>query len=259
MDLLEDMRRDDHDLVPGQPADHFTHLVFLIGIEPIGRLVQDQHQRIVQDRLGQTDTTFETLGQGLDGLLGHTLQVHRRDHVLHTGIALGSTEAAHFGNEAQESGHAHVFIARRALGEVANQALRLERILGHIPTADPHRTRARRDKAGNHFHRGRFAGAVGAEKAQHLPRAHRETELANGFDPSEVLAELGDFDHADSPDTAVGKARRTIAALRGPGNRLAVAAPGASVSISLLRGARASIVPLAATKPAYPQLASLGE
>ena len=61
-----------HDrLVRRERVDERAHLVFLVGIETVGRLVEDQHRRIVQQRLGQTDAALEALGEGLDRLLQH--------------------------------------------------------------------------------------------------------------------------------------------------------------------------------------------
>ncbi len=44
---------------------------FWFGVEAVGGLVEDQHRRVVEDRLRQADAAPETLGQRLDGLLEH--------------------------------------------------------------------------------------------------------------------------------------------------------------------------------------------
>ena len=44
---------------------------FWFGIEAVGGLIEDQHRRIVHDRLRQADAAPEALRQGLDGLLEH--------------------------------------------------------------------------------------------------------------------------------------------------------------------------------------------
>ena len=51
--------------------DQLAHLVLLVGIEAVGRLVHDQHLRIVQDRLREADAALEAFGEGLDGLVEH--------------------------------------------------------------------------------------------------------------------------------------------------------------------------------------------
>ena len=45
LDLFEQMGRDDDRLVRPHLVDDLAHLVFLVGVEPVGRLVEDQHLR----------------------------------------------------------------------------------------------------------------------------------------------------------------------------------------------------------------------
>ena len=48
--------------------------MLLIGIETVGRLVENQYQRIVEQGLRQTDATLEALRQGLDRLFEDALR-----------------------------------------------------------------------------------------------------------------------------------------------------------------------------------------
>ena len=61
--FFENVRGDHDDLVRRHVADQFPHLVLLVRIQAVGGLVQDQHRRVVQDGLGQSDAALETLGQ----------------------------------------------------------------------------------------------------------------------------------------------------------------------------------------------------
>ena len=56
-------------------VDQLAHLVLLVGIEAVGRLVHDQHLRVVQDRLGDGDAPLEALRQRLDPLLQHRVEL----------------------------------------------------------------------------------------------------------------------------------------------------------------------------------------
>ena len=69
LDLFEDVGRDDDRLVRRHRRDQRAHLVLLVRVEPVGRLVQDQHLGIVQQRLSQADAALEALGQRLDRLV----------------------------------------------------------------------------------------------------------------------------------------------------------------------------------------------
>ncbi len=59
-----------------------AHLVLLIGIETVGGLVEDQHLRIVQQRLGQADAALEALRERFDRLFEHAAQLQPLDHVV---------------------------------------------------------------------------------------------------------------------------------------------------------------------------------
>ena len=85
VDLLEDVRRDHDDLVLRDVADELAHLVLLVRIEPVGRLVENQHRRIVQDRLREADAAAKALGQRLDHLVQHTLEPEPCDDVVEPG------------------------------------------------------------------------------------------------------------------------------------------------------------------------------
>ena len=59
--FLEDMGGDDDRLVPCHLLDEQADLMLLVGIETIGRLIHDEHVRIMQDRLRQADAPLEAL------------------------------------------------------------------------------------------------------------------------------------------------------------------------------------------------------
>jgi hypothetical protein len=47
LDLFEDMRRDNDAFVFGHFTDKLPHLMFLIGVEAVGRLVEDEYFGVV--------------------------------------------------------------------------------------------------------------------------------------------------------------------------------------------------------------------
>src|ERR1051325_8285441 len=62
LDLLQEMRRDDDRLMWAQLANDAAHLIFLVRVEPVGRLIEDQHGRIVQQGLRDPDRSEERRG-----------------------------------------------------------------------------------------------------------------------------------------------------------------------------------------------------
>ena len=107
VDLFEDVRRDHDDLVARHRVDQRAHFVLLVRIEAVGRLVEDQHRGIVQDRLREADAALEALRQRVDRLFEHALQMQPRDRrrrgARWRALAL---EPAHVGDEFEELAHA---------------------------------------------------------------------------------------------------------------------------------------------------------
>ena len=198
-DLFEDMGGNDHDLVAGQALDELAHLMLLVGVEAIGRLVEDQHTRIMQNRLSQADAALEALGQRLDALLQHRLQFHLLHRVLDAQRFLGTAKTAHLGDEGKETTHAHVAVARRAFREVADLPLGLECLRLDIATQDARRAGSRREKPREHLHGGGFTGPVGAEKAQHFPWLDTERQIIDCRVLRETLGQVSYLDHGLSP------------------------------------------------------------
>ena len=64
-------------------ADQLAHLVLLVGVEAVGGLVEDQHFRVVENRLGEADAALEAFGKCLDGLIDHRTQAHELDCTIH--------------------------------------------------------------------------------------------------------------------------------------------------------------------------------
>ena len=140
LDLLEQMGRDHDRLVGPHRGDDLAHLVFLVGVEPVGRLVEDQHLRIVQQRLRDPDAAPVALRQGLDRLVQNFGDVDHLDHPADAQLGFAAGKAADSGDEAEKLGGRHVGIGGRALGQVADAALGRDRLLGDVVAADDCRT-----------------------------------------------------------------------------------------------------------------------
>ena len=97
--------------------------MLLIGVEPVGRLVQNQDLRIVNQRLCQTDTAAKTLGQGFDDLPNHRRKSKPVDDDGAANTPPLAGEAAHVGDEIQELGHGHFAVAGSAFREITHAGL----------------------------------------------------------------------------------------------------------------------------------------
>ena len=122
--------------------------------------------------------------------------------------ALVPVHAAHLGGELEELEHGHVAVDRRVLGQVADALAHLERIVEHVVSGDHRPARRRRQEAGEDLHRGRLAGAVRAQEAEHLAAPHVERNLVDGSGMSVVFGEAFDLNHQVRHGGALSVGRR---------------------------------------------------
>ena len=91
------------------------------------------------------------------------------------------------GDEVEQRRGRHVAIGGRALGQIADPPADLDRVLREVDAADLDAAGVGRQIAGDHPHRGRLAGAVGAEKAQDLAARDVEGDAVDRGDRAEAL------------------------------------------------------------------------
>ena len=142
--------------------------MLLIWIESVRGFVQDEHIRIVNDRLGKTGAMTKTFRKGIHALIQDRLQkahLHDPRHRLLAGV---STQPAQFRAETQKTSHRHIAIHRRVFRQVTNHPLRRDGIGCHVKTADGYFAIRRRNEPGDHSHAGGFPRAIRSEEPEHL-------------------------------------------------------------------------------------------
>ena len=169
--------------------------MLLVGVEAVGRLVEDQHFRIVQDRLREPDPAPVPFRQRVDALIEHRFQVQQADDLVETASALIACQPANVGDELEESQRSHFRIARRTFGQVADPALGFAARGLDVETANGRGARGRGQEARDDAHRRRLAGAVGAQETEHLAGPHAEAQLVHGPEPTVLLSQLLTVDH----------------------------------------------------------------
>ncbi|KAF0117579.1 MAG: Uncharacterized protein FD149_1082 [Rhodospirillaceae bacterium] len=193
--LFENMGGNDDGLVRRHVADQAAHVMFLVGIKAVGRLVENQYVRVVQQGLGQTHPSFEALGQGVDGLGEDIPQGHPLHHRGDSPRLFRPRIATHLGDEGQEPLGRHVAIGRRSFGQVAESGLGREWLGDDVKSADPGRAGGGGEKARHHFHGGGFAGPVGTKEGQNLSPLHRQADAIGGHQRAEFPAHSVKDDH----------------------------------------------------------------
>src|SRR6266581_4615138 len=113
LDLLEDVRRENDRLGLAHAADERAHLVLLVRIEPVGGLIEDQHLGIVDQGLGEAGAVAKALGERIDRLPEHALQVAQLDHASYRAPASLAAQTAHRGGELEEGQNRHLGVGRR--------------------------------------------------------------------------------------------------------------------------------------------------
>src|SRR5262249_44919283 len=121
LDLGEDVRREDHGApalaaaLARQTRDQSADLADLDRIEADGRLVEDQHGRVVHDRLRQADALPIALGEIADDSPPRLDQPAALDRAIDGRGALGARHVLDAGDVAEIALDAHLGIERGRL------------------------------------------------------------------------------------------------------------------------------------------------
>ena len=168
--------------------------MLLVRVQAIGRFIQHQNGRVMQQRLRQTDAALETFGECLNRLQAHTFQLRHRHGACHAFIGLGAAKTANARDEMQKPCDGHFGIGGRAFRQIAKRAFGRDGRFNHILAANARRAGAGCDETRQHFHGGGFAGAIGAKEAHHFPAIHRKGHIVNSGEGAKALGQALDFD-----------------------------------------------------------------
>ena len=189
------MRREDDRFLLAHAADELAGFVFLVGVQAVGRFVEHEDVRVVQNRLRQAGAVLVTLGEGVGALVDDRLQEAHLDGAIHGLLARLAAQAAQFRAEAEKAVHRHVRVGGRVLGQVADEFLGRDGILQHVMAADGDAAGRGRDEAREHAHGGGLARAVGPEEAEDLAPFERERDPGHGPFRAEMFFQVFDFYH----------------------------------------------------------------
>ena len=132
-------------------------------------------------------------GSARTSSIGGVLETEARRACASRALAdLASLQVVDAAVEADVLADGEVFVEREALAHVADVAL--DRFARRVATSCPAtvaRPRRRRQQAGQHPDRRRLAGAVRAEKAEHLAGAHVEGDAVDGGEAAERARQIG--------------------------------------------------------------------
>ena len=150
------------------------------GIETAGRLVQNQDVGVVDDGLRDAHALPVALRQFTDQLGPHVSERAALDHLVGAPFDIRAGNAFELADEREVLDHLHLGIHGRSFGQIADALLHLLRILQYIEAGDRGLAGRRREKAGEHAHRGRLPGAVRAKETYDLALFHLEGDVVYG-------------------------------------------------------------------------------
>ena len=158
-----------------QAADHLAHLADAGGVEPVGRLVEDQQRGVLEQRGGDGEPLLHAERVGLVALPVAAGEPDRLDRLVDPRVR----DADRPGEQPQVLPAGEVGGELGRLHDRADPAHHLGQGVGHRAAEQRHLAPGGRGQAEQHPDRGGLAGAVGAEEPVHLARAHREVQVGD--------------------------------------------------------------------------------
>ena len=180
---------------PARPRIRLARLDDLFRVEPGGRLVEDQHLGVVNQRLREADALPVAFRQLRAVLRRHVVDVralhHGRDPVLLflRGHALDARD------EVQVLPDGHVRIQGRRFRQVAGAPLGLDRVSEDVVAGDRRPTVGWRHVAGQDPHRGGLARPVRTQEPENLSAFDSEADVVHGRDPAVAFGDVFDLNH----------------------------------------------------------------
>ncbi len=234
--------------LPAQALHQVEHLLLVADVERGGRLVEEQHRRILGHRPGQHHPLPLPSGQGPErpvGQQGGVQALEGGQGEPAVGCAL-RRPVAQVGDAPQQ----HVLRGRHPAGE--NRVLGYQR---HQAGGPPARQGGEGmtpyldltlggDRAGQGPQQRRLAGAVGAHQRHPLPRPHRQVHPGDGHQPV-----VGDLD-PPAADAVHGphpcRLDRSTIAKKGPPTKAVITPMGSSAGERIERAPRSASIRKAA-------------
>ena len=183
----------------GFGAGHFAnggaYLMFLVRVEPVGRLIHNQNIRVMHDGLGKPHAAAKPFRQCVDWLVQHAVQFRHVNRPVRRASGGGFVQPANSGHEIQELARRHIGPGRSPFGQISHGLLGTQRLKANVDAVNQRRAGGWAQITGNHFHAGGFAGPIRPQKAQHLPAFHRKTDIVYGAEIAEIFGQVQYINH----------------------------------------------------------------
>ncbi len=183
----------------GEPAaeqvvENLPELSARDGVDPGGRLVEQQQLGLVNERAAQMQLLLHAARELRRATFAEGREAAPRQKLRLARLARTGRHAVEVGEEVQVLGDREGSVESEALRDVADARAQTLRFPGHV--APEHRGAAARgfQQRGQDLQQGRLAGAVGADEAEHLAWTYLEVDAVDGDELPEASGELTGLD-----------------------------------------------------------------
>ena len=136
---------------------------------------------------GEPDPLAKALGELPDGAMVDLLDSRRGDRLVQAAPESRPPHRPQAAHEVQVFGDQHLVVQRVVLRQVSDPLLGRPPGLGQGRAIQPDGPGIGLEVLGDHAHGGGLPGAVGPEKADHLPAIHGERHIIHGWNAVEAL------------------------------------------------------------------------
>jgi hypothetical protein len=185
--LAEQVARDeDRPALAREGPQEFAHPADAFGVEPVGRLVKDQHARVADHRGGDAESLPHTERVPAKPPSGRRVEPHHVEHLVRALVGIAASGA----HDAQVVSAGTALVRARCLEHRADGVERALQV-GVSGAAHGGRATRRCDEVQHHAQRGGLAGAVGSEEAGHPAGGNREGQVVDRSDLGIDLGQVG--------------------------------------------------------------------
>jgi hypothetical protein len=192
------VRAENDRVIAAEALDESTRFVLLLHVQAGGRLVEDQHIRVVQQRLGKAYALPVPFRELRAMAVAHVGDLSLLHHRLKPRGALGPGHALDPRAKGKVVEHGHVRVERRRFRKVTRSSLGFDRLLENVVTSHESLALGRRHVTREHAHRGGFARAVRSQEPENLSPLSFEAHVVDCRHRTVPLREVLNFDHLSS-------------------------------------------------------------
>jgi hypothetical protein len=168
------------------------------GVEAGGGFIEDDEFRVIDEGLGEADTALHALGEFPDEAAVDIIEADHFEELCATAVAFGGGQVEEAAEEVDGFPGVEVAVEVGFLGEVTDSAFSGDVSGGVTEYFDM--AAGGVEEPEEHFDRGRFTGAVGAEEAEDFAAADFEVDVIDGAGFRAAPEVLEDFGEAADDD-----------------------------------------------------------